>query len=60
MDKNKCTQDVARRDVMAATFVLKIVSGSEKHILCFLVKKLNPQRYEKIGENTFRLSSNPD
>jgi hypothetical protein len=29
-----CIQDVSERVVMAAAFVLKIVSGSEKHLFC--------------------------
>ena len=41
----KLFQDVSRKVVMAAAFILKTVSGSEKHFLCFLVKKLNTQNY---------------
>jgi hypothetical protein len=45
---------------MAAAFVLKIVSSSEKHLLRFLTKKQNAQNYKHIGENMFRLSYNPE
>jgi hypothetical protein len=34
---------------MVADYVLKVVSGSEKHFMWFLVKKANPQNYKQIG-----------